>query len=184
MIAYPRRVRLALVAAALLSMLVGGAPAAPVATLRADGIGDVHFGLPKNRAVAELSALFGTPTARGINSGCGPRYTEVDWGDFAAEFRSGSFSGYRYLVGGYAFSLRGAPRPTPKAVVPRLATATGVSLGSMLAELRAAYRSLSFVGTDRWRSTNGLVFTDDAEHDPEPPASRIVEIKIGTCGDF
>lgn len=30
----------------------------------------------------------------------------------------------------------------------------------------------------------GLVFYDDALHDPEPPSSRIVEIKIGTCGDF
>jgi hypothetical protein len=184
MIAYSRRMRVALVAATLLLTLVGAAPAAPVATLRPDGIGNLHFGLSKRRAVAELSALFGAPTARGVNTGCGARYTEVDWGDLAAEFRSNVFSGYRYLVGGYRFNLRRAPAPTSKVAVPSLRTATGVSLGSTLAELRAVYGALSFVGTDRWRSTNGLVFTDDAEHDPEPPSSRIVEIKIGTCGDF
>jgi hypothetical protein len=173
-----------LVAAALMLTLVGAAPAARVATLRPDGIAGVHLGLAQNKAVTELSALFGAPTARGVNSGCSPRYTEVEWGDLAAEFRSNVFSGYRYLVGGYDFSLRDAPRPTSKAASPRLATSIGVSLGSTLAELRAAYGSLSFVGTDRWRSPNGLVFSDDAEHDPEPPTSRIVEIKIGTCGDF
>ena len=176
--------RVALVAATLLLMLVGAAPAARIATLRPEGIGGVHFGLSKTQTVGELSALLGAPTARGVNSGCGPRYTEVDWGDLAAEFRSGRFSGYRYLVGGYDFSLRGAPRHTSKAAVPKLVTSTGVSLGSTLAELRAAYGSLRFVGTDRWRSPNGLVFTDDAEHDPEPATSRLIEIKIGTCGDF
>jgi len=168
-------VRVALVAATLLLMLVGAAPAARIATLRPEGIGGVHFGLSKTQTVGELSALLGAPTARGVNSG---------WGDLAAEFRSGRFSGYRYLVGGYDFSLRGAPRHTSKAAVPKLVTSTGVSLGSTLAELRAAYGSLRFVGTDRWRSPNGLVFTDDAEHDPEPATSRLIEIKIGTCGDF
>jgi hypothetical protein len=176
--------RVALVAAALLLTLVGAASAARIATLRPDGIGGVHFGLAKNIAVAELTTLFGPPTARGSNSGCGHRYTEVDWGDLAAEFRSNVFSGYRYLVGGYDFSQRGTRRSTSKAAAPRLATSTGVSLGSTLAELRAAYASLSFVGTDRWRSKNGLVFYDDAEHDPEPATSRLLEIKIGTCGDF
>jgi hypothetical protein len=177
-------VRVALAAATLILMLFGAAPAARVATLAPDGIGGVHFGLSRTRTVAELRVLFGAPTARGVNSGCGLRYTEVDWGDFAAEFRSNVFSGYRYLIGGYDFNLRAGPRPTPKAAVPRLATATGVSLGTTLGELRAAYGSLSFVGTDRWRSANGIVFVDDAKRDPEPPTSRIVEIKIGTCGDF
>lgn len=64
-----------------------------------------------------------------------------------------------------------------------LATPRGIGLGSTLGRVRAAYGRLDLVGTDRWRSSDGLVFVDDAEHDPPPPSSRIVEIKTGTCGD-
>src|ERR1700688_1503036 len=131
------------------------------------GVGTVHFGLTKAATVAQLSAMFGPPDARGVNTGCSARYTEVVWGDLGVEFRSNLFSGYRY-----------------RSLTPKLATATGISLGNTLAQVRAAYGKLGFVGTDRWRAPTGLVFYDDAMHDPEPPSSRIVEIKIGTCGDF
>jgi hypothetical protein len=131
------------------------------------GVGKAHFGLPKPAAVAALTQLFGPPTTRGPNPGCGPRYSEVVWRGLAAEFRFDVFSGYRY-----------------RSARPKLATAAGISLGSTLAQVRAAHGKLGFVGTDRWRAPNGLVFYDDAMHDPEPPSSRIVEIKIGTCGDF
>jgi hypothetical protein len=156
------------------------------ATLTPDGIGAVRFGLTKARAVEELDALFGAPAARGINTGCGRRYTEAVWGDLAAEFRAGTFSGYRYSAGGYPLTTPGSPHESspPKTRSPRLATATGISLGSTLAELRAAYRGLRPIGVDNWRAPNGLVFVDDAEHDPEPPSSRLVELKIGTCGGF
>ncbi|HVC86169.1 MAG TPA: hypothetical protein VNC40_01940 [Gaiellaceae bacterium] len=141
--------------------------AALTVTLGPNGVGKVHFGLTKTKAVAALTQLFGPPTSRGPNTGCRPRYTEVVWGGLSAEFRVNVFSGYRY-----------------RGVKPKLATATGISLGNTLAQVRAAYGKLVFVGTDRWRAPNGLVFYDNAMHDPEPPSSRIVEIKIGTCGDF
>jgi len=131
------------------------------------GVGRTHFGLTKAMTVAALTQLFGPPTSRGPNTGCRPRYTEVVWGGLSAEFRSNVFSGYRY-----------------RSAKPKLATAAGISLGNTLAQVRAAYGKLGFVGTDRWRAPNGLVFYDDAMRDPEPPSSRIVEIKIGTCGDF
>jgi hypothetical protein len=67
---------------------------------------------------------------------------------------------------------------------PRLATSRGITLGSTLAQLRRAYTVLHPVGTDKRQAGNGLVFVDDAKHDPEPPTSHIIEIKIGTCGDF
>ncbi len=38
---------------------------------------------------------------KGANTGCGPRYSEEEWDEFVAEFRSGIFSGYRYLKGGW-----------------------------------------------------------------------------------
>jgi hypothetical protein len=55
------------------------------------GPGPVHFGTPKAKAVRDLVSLFGEPSSSGINTGCGPRYSEAEWGEVVAEFRSGSF---------------------------------------------------------------------------------------------
>ena len=174
----------------LLSVLAAGTssaqgrPAGRV-NLGSDRIGGVRFGVPKEKAVASLRALFGAPGAQGINTACGPRYTEVEWGDLVAEFRSNKFSGYRFLKGGYPLHTVGSPRePRPKTVFPKLATSEGITLGSTLARLRSADKVLRSVGTDKWQSGSGLIFVDNAKHDPEPPSSQIVEIKTGTCGDF
>lgn len=144
-------------------------PVAP--TLEPQSIGPVSFGTAKPAAVRQLTALLGAPTSRGINTGCGPRYTEVRWHDLAVEFRLGKLSGYRYLT-------------KTGAVSPKLETAAGISLGSTLGATRNAYGSLARIGADSWRARDGLVFVDDAKRDPVPPTSRIVEIKIGTCGAF
>jgi hypothetical protein len=145
----------------------------------------VRFGFVKARAVTSLSAVFGAPAARGVNTGCGPRYTEVVWGDLVAEFRSNTFSGYRYVKGGYPLTTPGSPRaPHQTAPFPRLATSRGTTLGSTLAQLRRAYPALHAAGSDRWEAGNSLVFVDDAKHDPVPLSSHIIEIKVGTCGDF
>src|SRR5207302_32992 len=121
-------------------------------TLGPSGIGTVRFGLTKAKAVAELSGLFGTPSARGLNTGCGPRYTEVEWGDLVAEFRLNEFSGFRYVKGGFPLTTPGSPRESspPKSASPKLATAKGISLGSTLAQLRAAYGQLRSIGAGRW----------------------------------
>ena len=34
------------------------------------------------------------------------------------------------------------------------------------------------------RDDDGLVLYDNARHYPDPPSSRITEIRYGTCGDF
>jgi Neocarzinostatin family len=153
--------------------------------LGADGIGSVRFGLSRSRAVSELRRRFGTPSAQGVNTGCSPRYREVAWGDLIAEFRLGRFSGYRYVTAGYALPIPGGPRaPAPNGPTADLTTATGITLASTLAQLRESYRSLAYVGTDRWKAKNGIVFVDGAERDPDPPTSRIIEIKTATCGDY
>jgi hypothetical protein len=177
-------VAVAIVAATLVAG-AGGAPAARGPILQAHEVGTVRFGMRKGEAVARLRVLFGAPSARGVNTGCGARYTEVEWGDFVAEFRLGVFSGYRFVRGGYPLTTAGSPRDAspPAGVSPALATARGITLGSTLAELRALYR-LRRAGANLWRAPNGLLFVDDAKRDPVPPASRIVEIKTGTCGDF
>jgi hypothetical protein len=65
-----------------------------------------------------------------------------------------------------------------------LATAKGISLGSTLGQVRLAYGDLNFAGVDKWRAANGTIFVVDALRDPEPSSSKVVEIKLGTCGDF
>jgi hypothetical protein len=165
----------------------GGASDLRAQVLRPHGVGAVRFGTAKPKTVTELSDLFGAPSARGLNTACGSRYTEVEWADFVAEFRSGRFSGFRFTKGGYPLTTAGSPQEASpsRTVSPRLAVSTGVSLGSTVAELRAGYPGrLQRVGADVWRSADGLIFVDDAQRDPVPPTSRIVEIKIGTCGAF
>jgi hypothetical protein len=175
-------------AAALLGALAmtGSAGGLSAPTLRPDGVGPVRFGGTKAAAVAELSHLFGHQSAAGINTGCGPRYTEVEWGDLVAEFRQSRFTGYRFVKGGYPLTTPGSPREAspPTSVFLKLATATGISLGSTLAQLRRRYRVLRRVGSDAWQTSYGFRFAVDAQHDPVPPSSRVIEIKIGTCGDF
>ncbi len=144
------------------------------------GIGGVRFGAPKAAVVATLTAHLGAPTKREVNRGCAPRYTEVEWGDLAVEFRSGAFSGFRYVAGGLQLD---AP-PSRKPVSPRLATTNGATLGSTLGRVRAAYGGLERVGAILWRAPDGLIFVDGSKGNPASPADRIVEIKIGTCGDF
>lgn len=153
--------------------------------LDAGGIGTIRFGLSRARAISELLRRFGAPSAEGVNTGCGPRYLEVAWGDLIAEFRLNKFSGYRYVTAGYRLPIPGGPRAVAShGPTAGLFTASGITLGSPLAQVRAAYRPVAFVGTDRWKATNGIVFVDAARHDPEPPNSRIIEIKTATCGDY
>jgi hypothetical protein len=124
--------------------------------------------------------VLGAPSSVGIDTGCGPRFAEVAWRDLVLEFRAGTFTGYRYLVGGWPLRTHGSPRPASSRIVgPRLATAVGVELGSSLGQARSAYGRLRPVGTDRWETPNGLVLRV-AEGRSHP----IVEIRRGTCGDF
>jgi hypothetical protein len=167
----------------------GGGGATPRAIqgagLTVQGIGSLRFGLDKQQTVADLEALLGPPTAQGVNTGCGARFTEAVWGDLAVEFRSNRFSGYRYVAGGFPLETPGSPKEKDQlSVTPVLRTAAGISLYSTLAQLRSAYGYLKRTGADWWQAPNGLFFMDNALRDPVPPASKIVEIKIGTCGDF
>ncbi len=154
--------------------------------LSSEGIGVARFGQAKAQVVEALTALLGKPAWKGPNTGCGPRYNEVEWGELVAEFRLGSFSGYRYVKGGWPLTTPGSPSgpSSSQSHGPYLATAKGISLGSTLGEVKSAYGKLSFIGVDKWQPANGIVFVVNAEHEPEPASSRVTEIKFGTCGDF
>jgi hypothetical protein len=154
-----------------------------VVSLDGNGIGSVRFGRSKGRVVASLTVLFGSPAWRGVNTGCGPLWTEVVWNGIAAEFRRNSFTGYRFASAAHIKGLFGAPRVAANPGFPALATAKGITIGSTLGHLRSLY-TLHLEGAGRWRS-GSLVFVSNARRDPAPLTSRIIEIKtMSTCGDF
>jgi len=161
-----------------------GSPTSGATTrLSSHGIGGVQLGATKAQTVAELSRLFGSPSRHFISDACGPTYSEVAWGHLYVEFRQNTFSGYRYLGGAWLPSGV-SPGHNPSAVRPRLAAGGGITIGDTLRQLRRAEGKLSPVGTSRWNSA-GLVFYVNAQRYPDPPGSRIIEIKsAATCGDF
>jgi len=173
---------LAAVAACALAAVASGKTATPV--LSSHAVAGVRFGTPKPQAVKALTRLLGSSSRQFVSSGCGPKYTEVEWGHLYVEFRRGRLSGFRYLRGGW----EGHPVQPPargRGLVPTLVTSGGVSLASTLGEVRDRYGTLAIVGTDRWRSRDGLVFYVSYQvTQPVPPTSRITEIKYGTCGDW
>jgi hypothetical protein len=135
-----------------------------------------------SQAVKELTGVLGLPTRRFVSNGCGPKYTEVEWGHLYLEFRQGRLEGFRYLRGGW----EGHPLPRGAGrLVPTVVTSTGVTLGSTLRHVRDRYGKLTIVGTDRWQSRDGLIFyVSYRVTQPVPSTSRITEIKYGTCGDW
>jgi hypothetical protein len=175
----------AALAAAVVAALAAAAPASAQPTtpvLSSHGVGSVLFGTAKSGAVKDLTSLLGSPTRRFASNGCGPHYTEVEWGHLYVEFRLGKLAGFRYLRGAWEGRAVGA---RDRGLVPKLLTSEGVSLSSTLAQVRHRYGTLASVGTDRWRSHDGLVFSISyLVTQPAPPDSRITEIKYGTCGDW
>jgi hypothetical protein len=152
-------------------------------TLSSQAIGGVRFGLPRKQVVTRLSELLGTrSTTPPLNRACGPAFTEVAWQHLYAEFRHGRLVGFRYIEDGWPPTSYG--KHVTASNRPPLITTRGIALGSTLRQARAAYGRLRPIGTNRWQTPNGLVFYDNARHYPDPPGSRIIEIKYGTCGDF
>jgi hypothetical protein len=155
--------------------------------LGSTGIGPARFGFPEKRVLSLLRPSLGRPNAIGINSGCGRDLTEVAWQDLIAEFRSGRFSGYRLIRGGWPLKTPGSPhdRVTSAAPVPPLRTAAGITVGNTFGELRSAYGRLTRTGALRWTAANRLTFSmASTVANPTSAANPIVEIQTGTCGDF
>jgi hypothetical protein len=153
--------------------------------LQADGVGSARLGMSKAQAVASLSRTLGKPTAEGISRACGPRFTEVAWHDLIAEFRAGKFTGYRFVDGGWPLwtspSLHVVAPTAPPS--PALRTARGITLGSTLGRLRAAYGTLKLSGAIQWTASNGLSFIESSNVvNPRSAADKIAEIHVGTCG--
>ena len=191
--------RLSIVSAVFLAALVAlelnpqaslGARArgsAPLPHLESSGIGPVRFGMSKAQVVASLRMSLGAPNAEGIDTGCGPKFSEVAWHDLIAEFRLGRFTGYRFVQGGWPLTTPGSPddRVTATSPTPDLTSPFGITLGSTLGELRSAYSKLRLSGAVQWTAPNGLTFVEPSTvRNPQSPADEIVEIKTRTCGDF
>jgi hypothetical protein len=152
-------------------------------TLSSKAIGGVRFGLPRKEVVTRLSELLGTrATNPPANTACGPGFAEIDWLRLYVELRHGRLTGFRYVEDGWPPTSDGTQ---VSATDPwRLVTTRGITLGSTLAQARAAYGQLKPVGTNRWQTPDGLILYDNARRYSDPASSRITEIKYGTCGDF
>jgi hypothetical protein len=148
----------------------------PVLSGRA--IGGVRFGLPRKTVVTRLSELLGERAPDPPRAVCGPGFTEIAFQHLYVELRGGRLAGFRYIEHGWPGERDSADRNPP------LVTSKGITLGSTLAQARAAYGRLTAVGTNRWQTPDGLVLYDDARRYPDPAGSRITEIKYGTCGDL
>lgn len=173
-------------------MLVAGlAPGAPGSgavarshpLLGSDDIAGVRFGQAEAPAVAAPSRSPGPPNAAGVNTACGPSYTEVTWDDLAVESRRGRFSGYRLIRGGWPLTTPHSPRDrvASAAPTPALSTAAGITLRRP----RSAYRPLRLTGAESWSAADGLTSVTSAS-DPRPGSSEdtIVEVELRACGAF
>jgi hypothetical protein len=49
-----------------------------------------------------------------------------------------------------------------------------ISLGSTLCQFRSVYGDVRFVGADKWRLANGVVFVVGGAKEPEPQSSKVV----------
>ena len=152
-------------------------------TLGSDGLGPVDFGSSEELTTVELTRLLGPSSGQGINTGCGPAFTEVDWGELAVEFHENVFSGNRDINRTQG-ELQLAPVNTIEPVQPAAQTASGIVLGNSLRQLRAAYSKLSLLGAIRLQVPNGLSFLNNSPQSPGSPQSRIIEIRVGTCLDY
>jgi len=124
--------------------------------LDGSGLGLANFGEPAALSTEAITAVLGAPTGH-PSAGCTGRYTQAAWHDLIVQFNEGRFTGYRYVAGG--FDGVSPSRETLHApVVPMIATAKRITLGSTMAEVKRAYRSLDRSGTDFWRTPSGIVF--------------------------
>jgi len=104
--------------------------AATRVVLQPDGLGVVAFGVPKQAAVAALTAVLGPPDRMG--KGCelaGPDVTTTGWKNLSVQFVNGQFTSY------------GVNPPTGANAPLNLATSAGIKLGSTVVALRKAYGS-------------------------------------------
>lgn len=174
--------RFLVVIAILGSLLLDGGAVGATATasirLDGNGLGIVSFGASSSSVTNRLTAVLGAPTGH-PSAGCAGDYSQVAWHDLIAQFRNGRFSGYRYLAGGPA-GVSPTITTLRSATVPKLATATGITLGDTFAEVRRAYPVLRQSGSDFWRTASGIVFAFDAPTDPVA-TSLIYEIKNDAC---
>jgi hypothetical protein len=130
-------------------------------TLLPDGLGSLRFGDPTDEVVGALTAAYGPVLERG-NIACDSGSNEyVNFGGLSTIHDDGSWAGWSYGTG----------REEP---VADLATAEGITLGSTLADLQAAYgadlnvleEALGpefFVGADYPGLGGFLTGTDDAD---------------------
>jgi hypothetical protein len=147
--------------------------------LDGNGLGAANFGAPAAMATEAITHVLGAPTGH-FSAGCTGKYAQVAWHDLIVQFTGGRFTGYRYVAGG-SKGVSPSVGTLHDPVVPTIATAARITLGSTMAEVARAYRSLHRSGTDFWRTPGGIVFAFYTV-DPNPSSkSPVYEIKDNVC---
>jgi hypothetical protein len=151
------------------------------APIRLDGkgLGIVNFGASTSSATKTLSATLGTPTGH-PGAGCTTAYSQTAWHDLIVQFKSGRFSGYRYVAGGWS-GISPSTKSLHAVVTPKLATSTGITLGSTTAATKRAYPSVHQTGSDFWSTPTGIVFAFYELKATSSSAEPIYEIKNNVC---
>jgi hypothetical protein len=147
--------------------------------LDGNGLGLAKFGAPAALATEAITAVLGAPTGH-PSAGCTGKYAQVAWHDLIVQFTDDRFTGYRYVAGG-SKGVSPSVATLHEAVVPMIATATRITLGSTVAEVRRAYRSLHRSGTDFWRTPSGIVFAFYSSQANPSSLSPVYEIKDNVC---
>lgn len=142
-------------------------PSSSAVALEPDGLGVVAFGDEASDVLATLSALLGPTTDDGPLPACpsGELDRQVQFAELSVLVAT--FDGMERFV---AWDLG-----PPSGALPRLATAEGITVGSTLAQLRAAYGNrLQLLGDDPF----GPAFEIDV-----PAQGRLGGTLTGTAGD-
>lgn len=147
--------------------------------LDGSGLGIVNFGAATSAATKALTARFGTPTGH-PSAGCIAAYSQTAWHDLILQFKSGRFTGYRYIAGGWS-GISPSTKSLHAAVMPKLATSKGITLASTMAAARRAYPSLRQTGSAFWRTPDGIVFAFYQLKATSASSEPIYEIKNNVC---
>ncbi len=130
-------------------------------TLSTDGIGTTSFGADPDGTVAFVSTFLGPPTADTgwvdpftIGPCGGSQLRQVNWGSLQLEFGdASSITQGRPHFYAYTYGVEGSPAADPAGIE----TTEGITVGSTVGALIAAYPNVQFILGDEFISDNFII---------------------------
>jgi hypothetical protein len=151
------------------------APSIGSVRLEGTGLGVVSFGASRRLTITRIARVLGRPTGY-PPSACPRGYTQAAWHDLIAQFVSGRFRGYRYILAGGG-NLQRPIAVAFRHVLPVIYGLPGITLGSSLGAVRRAYGHLRNDGSYTYSARSGVTFAFDGPG----VRARAYEIKDHVC---